>query len=113
MIDALRNGKASARIAIPERAGGRSCRLQSGEKRCGFRRFRCGGENRLLVGLEDGQPRREILRVIRARLIGDAEIGTEESGAEFGDQLLDCVGLIAETLAELAIATGLGRSSSA
>ncbi len=61
----------------------------------------------LLVGLEDGQPRREILRVIGARLIGDAEIGTEERGSEFGDQLLHRVGLIAETLAELAIAAGL------
>jgi hypothetical protein len=38
------------------------------------------------------------LRVIRARLIGDAEIGTEKSGAEFGDQLLDRVGVTAETL---------------
>jgi hypothetical protein len=64
--------------------GDRSRHLKCGEKRCGFRRFRCGGENRLLVGLEDGQPRREILRVVRALLIGDAEIGTEERGAEFG-----------------------------
>jgi hypothetical protein len=42
--------------------------------------------------------------VIRARLIGDAEIGTKERGAELGDQLLDRVGLIPETLPELAIA---------
>src|ERR1700722_4596288 len=46
----------------------------------------------------------QILRVIRTRLIGDAEIGTKERGAEFGDQLLDRVGLIPETLPELAIA---------
>ena len=31
------------------------------------------------------EPGREILRVIRARLVGDAKIGAEESGSEFGD----------------------------
>jgi hypothetical protein len=46
--------------------------------------------------------------VIRARLIADAEIGTEEGGSEFGDQLLDCVGVIAETLAEFAVAAVRG-----
>jgi hypothetical protein len=44
------------------------------------------------------------LRVIRARLIADAEIGTQERGSEFGDQLFDRVGVIAETFAEFAIA---------
>jgi hypothetical protein len=46
--------------------------------------------------------------VIRARLIADAEIGTEEGGSEFGDQLLDCLGVIAETLAEFAVAAVRG-----
>jgi hypothetical protein len=46
--------------------------------------------------------------MIDAGLRGDAEIGAEESGSEFGDELLDRIGLIAETLAELAIAAGLG-----
>ena len=78
--------------------------MQRCEKRCGFGGFRRGGENRFFVGLKDGKPRREILRVIRARLIGDAEFGAEKRGTEFGDQLLDCVGVIAETLAELAVA---------
>jgi len=64
--------------------------LQSGEERGGFGRFRCSGEDRLLVGLHDRQPGREILRVIRSRRIGDAEIGAEEGGSEFGDQLIDC-----------------------
>ena len=45
---------------------------------------------------------------MRARVIGDAEIGTKERGSEFGDKLFDRVGLIAETLAALAIAAGLG-----
>jgi hypothetical protein len=31
------------------------------------------------------EPGREILRVIRARLVGDAKIGAEESGSQFGD----------------------------
>ena len=42
--------------------------------------------------------------MIRARLIGDAEIGAEESGSEFGDELLDRIGVVAEALAELAVA---------
>ena len=53
------------------------------------------------------------MRVIRARLVGDAKIGAEESGSEFGDKLLDRVGLVAEALAELPIAAALVRSSSA
>jgi hypothetical protein len=90
----------------PRGQGGRSRsrHLKCGEKRCGFRCFRCGGENRLLVGLEDRKPRCEILRVIGPRLIADAEIGTEERGSEFGDELLDRIGLIAEALPELPVA---------
>jgi hypothetical protein len=45
--------------------------------------------------------------VIRARLVGDARIGAEEGGSEFGYELLDRIGLVAETLAELAIAAAL------
>ncbi len=72
------------------RGGGASRRgclraLKSGEERGGLGCLGCGGEDRLLVGLQDGQPGREILRVIRARLVGDAKIGAEESGSEFGD----------------------------
>ena len=47
------------------------------------------------------------MRVIRARLVGDAEIGAEEGGSEFGDKLLDRIGLVAEALAELPIAAAL------
>ena len=86
--------------------------LKSREERGGLGRLGCGGEDRLLVGLQDGKPGREILRVIRARLVGDAKIGAEESGSEFGDQLLDRIGLVAEALAELPIAAALVRSSS-
>jgi hypothetical protein len=48
--------------------------------------------------------------MIRARCCDNVQIGAEESGAEFGDQLLDRIGLVPVALAELAIATGLGRS---
>ena len=51
-------------------------------------------------------PCREILRMIGARLVGDAEIGAQERGSEFRDQLLHRVGLVAKALAELAIAAG-------
>jgi hypothetical protein len=38
----------------------------------------------------------------------DTKIGTVESGSEFGDKLLDRIGLVAEALAELPIAAALG-----
>jgi hypothetical protein len=37
-------------------------------------------EDRVLVGFENRKPRRQILRVIRARHVGDAEIGAKERG---------------------------------
>ena len=37
------------------------------------------------VGLQKGKPGREILRVICAGIVSDAQIGAEESIAEFGD----------------------------
>ena len=45
--------------------------------------------------------------VIRARRAGDTQIGAEEGGAEFGNQLLDRIGLVAEALAELPMAAAL------
>src|SRR5208337_2639199 len=45
--------------------------------------------------------------MIGARRVADAEIGAEKSGSEFPDKLLDRVGVIAETLAELPIAAAL------
>ena len=59
--------------------------LQCRQKCGGFGCLGCRGENRLLVGFEDGKPGREVLRVIRAWLAGDLKIGTEERGSEFGD----------------------------
>ena len=47
--------------------------------------------------------------MIGARRIADAEIGAQKRRAEFSYKLLHGVGLIAETLAELAIATMLSR----
>src|SRR5208283_3307007 len=45
--------------------------------------------------------------MISARRVADAEFGAEKSGSEFPDKLLDRVGVIAETLAELPIAAAL------
>jgi hypothetical protein len=70
------------------------------------RSLRGGGEDGLLVGLQDAQPAIEILSVIRTRRVGDPQIGAQESGTELGNQFLHGVGAIAEALAELAIAAG-------
>ena len=93
----------------PRRNSGKSCscRLQSRQECGGFGCLGCGGEDRLLVGFEDGKPGREILRVIGAGLVGDLKIGAEEDGSEFGDQLLHRIGLVAEAVSELAIAAVL------
>ena len=94
--------------AVVDRGRGLLRALKSREERGGFGRLGCGGEDRLLVGLQNGKPGREILRVIRARLVGDAKIGAEESGSKFRYELLDRVSLVAEALAELAVATAPG-----
>ena len=65
-------------------------RVQSREERGGVGCLGCGREDRLFVGLQKGKQGREILRVIRAGIVSDAQIGAEEGGSEFGDQLLDC-----------------------
>ena len=49
----------------------------------------------------------EILRVVGARLVGDAEIRAKDGGPELGDEFLDRVGVIAKVLAELPIAAAL------
>jgi len=64
--------------------------LQGREERGGFGCLGCGGENCLLVGLHDGKPGREMLRMIRSGRVSNAERGAEEGGSEFGDQLIDC-----------------------
>src|SRR5271165_473340 len=93
--------------SLQRRAGGRLCPLKCAEKRRCLRGLRSGGENRLLVGFEHAQPGVEILRMISARRGADAEISAEKSGSEFPEKLLDRVGVIAETLAELPIAAAL------
>ena len=62
---------------------GRLRALESLKESHGFRSFRRGGEDGLLVGLQDAKPAVEILRVIGARRVGDAQIGTQEGCAEF------------------------------
>src|SRR3954454_22122797 len=58
-----------------------------------------GGEDRSLVALQDLDPVRDVARVIRARLQGQAKVGGEERGSQFGHQLLADVSLIAPALA--------------
>ena len=83
---------------------GASRTLQRRKKFRRLRGLRRGGEDGLSIGLQNAQPAVEILRMIGARRVGDAKIGAKKSRAEFGDKLLHCVGVIAEALAELAIA---------
>jgi hypothetical protein len=60
------------------------------------------GEDRPLVAFQDAEPERDIGRVVGARLIRQAQIGTQERGAKLGNQFLESVGFIAEALPELA-----------
>ena len=88
-------------------AGARLGRLQACKIVDGLRGLRRGGEDRLLVRLQDAKPIVEILRMIGPGGVGDAEIGAQESRPEFGDKFLHGVGLIAETLPELPVAAAL------
>jgi len=79
-----RRGKTSKPFAMSERLMISRCSEEPPEM-LRFGCLGCGREDRLLVGLQDGEPGREILRVIRSRRVSDAEIGAEEGGSAFGD----------------------------
>ena len=82
--------------------------MQSGKVIDGGRRLRCGGKDRLLVGLQHGEPRRQILRMIGAWFVRDAEIGAEKRGSQFRNKFLAGVALISEAFrAEIAFKTAL------
>ena len=60
----------------------------------------CGGrEDGAFVVLEDLEPVAEIGGVVLADIGRDAEIGTEESGTQFCNELLAGIAFIAEALA--------------
>ena len=44
-----------------------------------------------------------VLRVVGTWLRGESELGADESCRQFGDDLLGCMGVRAEAIAELAI----------
>jgi hypothetical protein len=94
-------------IAEALRGGGNSRPLQRSQKPGRLGRLGCRGKDRLLVGFEHGKPCRQILRMIGARLVADAEVGAKKRGSEFRDKFFHRIGLIAETLAELAVAAAL------
>lgn len=75
--------------------------LQPVQKIGGALRVRGSGENGPLVFLQHLQPVRQIGRMVLAHLRRHAERGAEESGTQFGHQLLKGVGLITEALAKL------------
>ena len=56
-------------------------------------------EDGVCVVLNDVEPVADIVGVVFPDLRGDAEVGTQESGAEFCDQLLAGIACVAETLA--------------
>lgn len=60
-----------------------------------------GGEDRVLVILQDFKPVRDVGGVIIPRFEGKAEIGAQEGGAQLGDEFLDRVGLAAKALAAI------------
>jgi hypothetical protein len=68
----------SSRALTKGEGKGRLRALWSRKESGSFGRFRGGGENGLLAGPHHAKPMIEILRMIGARLVGDAEFGAKE-----------------------------------
>jgi hypothetical protein len=68
-----------------------------GARRGGSRR-----ENGVRVRAKHGEPGREVLRMIRAWRVRDAEVGGEKRGGQLSDQLFDGVVVVAEAFAKAA-----------
>lgn len=80
-----------------------------GEPVDGLLRQRRGAEDRALVGFEHVEPACDIRRMVGARLKGDAEVGTEESGTDFGNEFFAGIGVITEAFTEIAVSAMLWR----
>jgi hypothetical protein len=65
----------------------------------------CRAENGPFVGSQNGQPGRNIARVVGTGFECDLEIGAQERRADFSDEFLACIGVIGEAFAEIAGAT--------
>ena len=73
-------------------------------------RLRCRRENGPLIGLENLQPRRDVLSMILARSTAQSQMCQSESSREFGNQFLNAVRVIPKPFAQFPIATRRGRS---
>ena len=62
-------------------------------------------ENGSLIGLQNPQPRVDVLGVILTRFRAQAEVSASEGCRQFGYQFLHGIGVIAESLAQFAIAS--------
>ena len=60
----------------------------------------CGVDDRGLVRAQDSEPVGDIARMIVVELIGQSELCADETAADLGDQLLECVCLVPKPLAE-------------
>ena len=63
-----------------------------------------GGEDGLLVDLEDFQPVVDVGGMVGARFQRDPEIGAKEGRAQLGHEFFDRIGFIAEAFAECTVA---------
>ena len=57
----------------------------------------------LLVGLQDVEPVGKVLGMVRPWLVGYLKIGAQEGRAEFGNQFLEGVGVVATPLGLVAV----------
>lgn len=60
-------------------------RLQALEVGDGFGGLGRGGEDGAVVVLDELEPVGEVVRMIRPRVLRDAELGAQERGADLGD----------------------------
>lgn len=67
----------------------------------GLARFACSGENRPLVFAQKRYPILNVARV--AQLAFDVEVGAQERGRQFRDQLLGRIGLGTESILKIAV----------
>src|SRR5581483_4738457 len=83
-------------------------RLQTLEMIDRFGRPGGGGKDRFGIGLQQLQPMRQILRMVRPHVLRDLQLACQKRAADLGHQLLGRIGLVGEPLAEFPIETMLG-----
>lgn len=78
--------------------------MQGFEVSDGFRRLGGGGEDRARVVSEQVHPVVDVLCMVGARVLGDAEFGTEERRADFRDEFLGGDFSLEKALGQIAVA---------